>query len=206
MGEDDFDVSIFLTELSTPHGILLRQKDFVGQKARRVGRVGGKMTGLTMGTREEPVVVLAAGEEEQAEPVVREESPASSSAAGGLEAIPPAEEDTRSGASKEGLFVSDAEGEAEAEDEEDGENAHQARKPPGRDSSPADKKPADDEKKKLALRTTYAGFRIYGRILCLVVKRKGSARERQLVGGAGQAMMEEWISASQMGEGGMGDE
>lgn len=56
---------------------------------------------------------------------------------------------------------------------------------------------SEDDKKKLALNTTYDGFSIYGRILCLVVKRKGTARGKALVGGAGQAMMEEWISSTQ---------
>ena len=30
----------------------------------------------------------------------------------------------------------------------------------------------EDEKKKMAMDTTYEGFAIYGRVLCLVVKRK----------------------------------
>lgn len=64
----------------------------------------------------------------------------------------------------------------------------------------------DDEKKKLALNTTYDGFSIYGRILCLVVKRKGTAKGKEVAGGSGQAMMEEWISSTQMGQGQMMDE
>ena len=63
-----------------------------------------------------------------------------------------------------------------------------------------------DDKKKLALRTSYDGFSIYGRILCLVVKRRGNAKGKDLVGGAGQAMMEEWIASTQMGEAQMMDE
>ena len=59
----------------------------------------------------------------------------------------------------------------------------------------------EDEKKKMALNTTYDGFTIYGRILCLVVKRRGMARGTELAGGAGQAMMEEWISSTQAAEG-----
>ena len=53
-----------------------------------------------------------------------------------------------------------------------------------------------DGKKKLGFRTSYAGFAIYGRILCLVVKRKtggGVGKGKEMRGGAGQAMMEEWI-------------
>lgn len=53
----------------------------------------------------------------------------------------------------------------------------------------------DEKKKKGAFDTTYEGFGIYGRILCLVVKRRGTGAKggRELAGGAGQAMMEEWI-------------
>lgn len=59
----------------------------------------------------------------------------------------------------------------------------------------------NDDKKKLAMDTFYDGFSIYGRVLCLVVKRRetagkgGTAKSgRAGWGGGGQAMMEEWIS------------
>lgn len=58
----------------------------------------------------------------------------------------------------------------------------------------------ENDKKKIAIKTTYDGFSIHGRILCLVVKRKGIAG-RGLVGGTGQAMMEEWIASTQMADG-----
>lgn len=64
----------------------------------------------------------------------------------------------------------------------------------------------DDDKKKLGLNTMYDGFSIYGRILCLVVKRRGTARGKDPAGGAGQAMMEEWISSTQAAEGQMLDD
>ncbi|MCJ1375416.1 hypothetical protein MMC20_006651 [Loxospora ochrophaea] len=63
-----------------------------------------------------------------------------------------------------------------------------------------------DDKKKKAFRTEYEGFAIYGKILCLVIKRRGVVKGKELVGGAGQAMMEEWIRASQVEGGGMLDE
>lgn len=65
---------------------------------------------------------------------------------------------------------------------------------------------SEDDKKKMTLSTTYDGFTIYGRILCLVVKRRGTARGKELAGGAGQAMMEEWISSTQAAEGQMMDD
>jgi hypothetical protein len=52
-----------------------------------------------------------------------------------------------------------------------------------------------DDKKKLAMSTTYEGFAIYGRVLCLVVKRKDSSKGKRT---EGQAMMEDWIASTQM--------
>ena len=53
-----------------------------------------------------------------------------------------------------------------------------------------------DEKKKMLLNTSYEGFSIYGRILCLVVKRKGA--QGRIPGapsdGMGQQMLESWVS------------
>jgi hypothetical protein len=54
-----------------------------------------------------------------------------------------------------------------------------------------------DDKKKMAMTTTYEGFALYGRVLCLVVKRKdkkAKSKERS----EGQAMMEDWIASTQM--------
>jgi hypothetical protein len=70
-----------------------------------------------------------------------------------------------------------------------------------RERQPDVVEPENDDKKKLGMKTTYDGFRIHGRILCLVVKRKGTSRGRELAGGGGQAMMEEWIASTQMQEG-----
>lgn len=49
-----------------------------------------------------------------------------------------------------------------------------------------------DDKKKLALNTSYDGFSIYGRTLCLVVKRKGKKTATNNLGGS--QMMEQWVS------------
>lgn len=59
-----------------------------------------------------------------------------------------------------------------------------------------------DDKKKLGLNTSYEGFSIYGRILCLVVKRKGL---RTQPGGSGpplssQQMLENWVSTQAAAE------
>ena len=58
-----------------------------------------------------------------------------------------------------------------------------------------------DDKKKLGLETVYDGFAIYGRILCLIVKRRGVANAAKAAA-SGQATMENWVStqvAQEMG-------
>lgn len=66
----------------------------------------------------------------------------------------------------------------------------------------------DDDKKKLALDVSYDGFAIYGQVLCLVVKKRETGRPVQHAAGGGgvnargrpegQAMMENWISSTQI--------
>lgn len=58
-----------------------------------------------------------------------------------------------------------------------------------------DEGPRGDDQKKLGLRTSYEGFSIYGRILCLVVKRRGVRNAASASGAASsQAMLENWVS------------
>jgi len=53
-----------------------------------------------------------------------------------------------------------------------------------------------DDKKKLGLNTSYDGFSIYGRILCLVVKRRGVRTQagNSAVPASSQVMLENWVS------------
>lgn len=62
---------------------------------------------------------------------------------------------------------------------------------------------AQDDKKKLALTTSYDGFSIYGRILCLVVKRKGNRTQSHLAPSGGSQMMEQWVSTQAAQEAGL---
>lgn len=193
---DDFEVAVFLTETSSRHSILRKMKTAKTDKAR-LGTTEGKLTG----TRDVPVEVgegapgLVTEESGESEGVRMADIPSN---AGG-------EADGKAtlakGESQEGLFVSD--------DSDGGDVDAQARP----SSKAKGKRPVgegddggEDDKKKLGMDTTYDGFSIYGRILCLVVKRRGAAKGKEVAGGAGQAMMEEWITSTQMGEGQMMDE
>ena len=78
-----------------------------------------------------------------------------------------------------------------------------------RDEEEAEADPeVEDDKKKLALNTTYDGFSIYGRILCLIVKRKGKKAAQGALGApaGGSQMMENWVSTQVAQEAGLQDE
>jgi hypothetical protein len=66
-----------------------------------------------------------------------------------------------------------------------------------KDTDPHQDEERGDDKKKMAMHTSYDGFAIYGRVLCLVVKRK-DIREKGPVKTGGQVMMEDWIISTQM--------
>lgn len=190
--EDDFEVAVFLTETSTRHSILRKEKVAKPEK-ERLGTTNGRLTG----TRDVPVQVGEGNPE-----LLREESDEMDGLR--LADLPTAGDVTikRTAAltrdeSGEQLFVSDG---SEHEDSEP------KRMSVGKRKSTTAEEDDEDDKKKLGMNTTYDGFSIYGRILCLVVKRRGVAKGKEVAGGTGQAMMEEWIASTQMGEGQMVDE
>ncbi|KAL8647112.1 MAG: hypothetical protein Q9226_006566 [Calogaya cf. arnoldii] len=186
---DDFEVTVFLTEISSRHAILHKEKRAKTEKPR-LGTSHPRLTGE--GTRDVPVQIEAT-----ADPViVREESQEEKTM--NFAGIPAAdEEQTRTSASAEDatLFVSDA-----SEHESNDETPRMRKTLQRHDKSPSDVDPPTDDKKKLGMNTSYDGFSIYGRILCLVVKRRGNVKGKDPARGVGQAMMEEWIASTQLAE------
>ena len=189
---DDFEVAIFLTETKSIHAILKKEKRAQSEKPR-LGTTDRRMTGL--GTEDTPLEV---GDKDDVA-FIREESHEDTGIQ--MDEIPIAAEalddDSQTPQHEDGgsLFMSDG--------SDDGAVTGRSRRARViKEESVALGPPAgEDDKKKMALNTTYDGFTIYGRILCLVVKRRGTARGTELAGGAGQAMMEEWISSTQAAEG-----
>ena len=55
----------------------------------------------------------------------------------------------------------------------------------------------EDDKKKLAFKTSYEGFSIWGWVLCLLVDRKGGPGKKA-TGPDAQALMAEWITSTQL--------
>lgn len=120
------------------------------------------------------------------------------------------------------VLISD-DGEEEEQDDdglfvgEDDSEGSAAAPPPAKRrkdaASPAEHEAQRDDKK-LAMDIRYEGFSIYGRVLCLVVKRRdglsttgrnapakaGRKAGQSAAPGGGQAVMENWITSTQMPE------
>lgn len=86
--------------------------------------------------------------------------------------------------------------------EDDGRHGENRAKLNNRGNSKAQDTACDD-KRKLGIRTIYDGFSIYGRILCLMIKRRGGRVSAGVA--SSQQLMENWIS-TQAAQEGMVDE
>ena len=200
-------MSIFLTELSSRHSVLTKQKIF--KDKARIQSNSGKLTGwLTTGTSDQPVVI----NEEVTDPIViREEE---DEEAINLADIPEAEvQQKQSRRSARNVSAGDDSDREKLNNPNDSEGSDlfvpepstKRRKTSKRldtnDQNEDDEESQEDDKKKLGLNTSYDGFSIYGRILCLVVKRRGV---KQDAGGSGvpssQAMLENWVSTQAAAE------
>ncbi|KAI9708965.1 MAG: hypothetical protein M1820_003659 [Bogoriella megaspora] len=197
---DEFEVSIFLTELSTRHSLLTKSKDF-GQKSSRIKSNTGKLTGwLTTGHAEKPIEVA---DNDVSPTIAREEEDAIN-----LDDIPEVDAADESGESTSGRRSRkrpryDAEDALFVEEEIDSDDALESVPDRGTKRQRNGKAPVteeqesgkDDDKKKLGFNTSYEGFSIYGRILCLVVKRRGGKSKATAgTSDAGQQMLENWVS------------
>ena len=193
-------MSIFLTELSTRHSLLTKQKTFKDEGGRLKSNAD-KMTG----TNDMPIEV----QDDTAPVIMREESDEQE---GTLDlADVPAVEDATTDEAETGRDRTDkrrrqsSDGPLVSGNAVDDDNVQTQQTPPSKPKRADAKNPTlgyrddvGDDKKKLALNTSYEGFSIYGRILCLVGKRRGPVRGKQVAAGAGQAMMEGWIASTQV--------
>ena len=215
-------MSIFLTELSSRHSLLTKHKSF--QDKPHLQSNSGKLTGwLTTGTSEQPVEVP----EDDDVPMIREEDKED---AINLDDIPGTSGDDeitelttsqkrlrrskrRRQNSQEGIFVGDSDDSADSFQTQRSPPMKRSKRGKERETDPTmgeedeDEGGGLDDKKRLELNTSYDGFSIYGRILCLVVKRKGM---RPTVGEtrvpiSSQQMLENWVSTQAAAEQGDSD-
>jgi len=199
-------VSIFLTDLATRHALLTKQKVFK-DKAGRIKSNSGKLTGWVTkgGMTSEDAIEVEGGDGGAVS--IREESDEDENGA------------LVSGATRNGkrrrdedgedsLFIQDEEIDV-SEDEGFQPTNKRARTNADGERDEDEGEAGEDDKKKLALNTSYDGFSIYGRILCLVVKRRGGPNSR-LPGGMadqnGQQMLENWVSTQAAQEGMIDDD
>ncbi|EKJ79189.1 hypothetical protein NXS19_000840 [Fusarium pseudograminearum] len=196
---DEFEVSIFLTETSTRHSLIYRTKHFRDKLPPKLESNSSKLIGETDSV---PVDV----DDEYHAPVLQEEDEEDVR----LSDIPIAETTTRRSKRQRGMLDQGQDGSEVSEDDEttsaieidSDTEAPPHKRPRARENNGLD---ASDDKKKLAMDVSYEGFAIYGQVLCLVVKKRagaattsnsnsGDAKSRP----EGQAMMENWISSTQV--------
>ncbi|KAK4208830.1 hypothetical protein QBC37DRAFT_65028 [Rhypophila decipiens] len=238
--QDDFEVSIFLTETDTRHSILHKQKHFRDKVQTKLTSNSTKLIGASQEApidvdvallQESPgsddIQVLREDSEEEGinlndiptidetaeelEPSNRRSKrrrPQASEPGPGPDADDPI--DIGSDPSDDDLFI----GQSGSDESDSG----LAAPPPKRrkdKATGANILEQDDKKKKLAMDISYEGFAIYGRVLCLVVKRRTgtsgfstapSGSKSQSGQPGGQAMMENWITSTQLPEAGMAED
>ena len=252
---DEFDVSIFLTENSTRHSLLIKSKDFKTKK-KRIRSNSGKLTGQ-LGDKDaakdngkdegegdespakDPITLsdneADDGEADKPVTILQEDEDDNDNGASGMKLadIPeiPADHQakstgdnstrtrqrrqrTRAGKTKE--TAQDVDG---SSDDNEGDNYNEINHS-SKNGAILPHTTGMDNKKKMLLQTTYDGFSIYGRILCLIVNykkappRRGNANVNanssspgSTAAGkkAGQQMLEQWVSSQAVLNEGGGD-
>ncbi|CAN9176196.1 unnamed protein product [Alternaria alternata] len=203
--EDDFEVSIFLTDLSSRHSVLTKQKIF--KDKARIQSNSGKLTNwLTSGTSDQPVVINEDGadpivirEEDDDEPINLADIPAADQP--GKQPKRSARQRRRRNEDEDAALSNRSDSEGSDLFVPEPTNRRRTKARTQDEDQDSDEEPHADDKKKLGLNTSYDGFSIYGCILCLVIKRRGA---RNVAGPSGanssQAMLENWVSTQAVAE------
>ncbi|TKA68941.1 hypothetical protein B0A55_08231 [Friedmanniomyces simplex] len=204
VSREDFEITIFLTELSTRHSLLTKQKQFSDKP--KLKPTGNKLTGW-LNNSEHPIHI-----EDDAKPpdLLQEDDddvlelrdiPEAGDASKRKAAAATADEDDPLFVSSddEEFFLTQAERPIKRRRKRGQESVEEPAEEPAA-AEPEEQAPPDD-KKKLAMNTSYDGFSIYGRILCLLVKWKG---KKAVVGGS--QMLEQWVSTQAAQEAGLNEE
>ncbi|KAG5914088.1 hypothetical protein E4U42_000683 [Claviceps africana] len=199
--QDDFEVSMFLTETSTRHSLLTKKKHF---REKGPQMMQSNSTKLISETNHVPVDVD--GEQDTAIILREEDGDDDGDGGASLSAIPAARRKRRRGVNASDTDGGDSSGESDKNStiDLDSDTERPVRKRARIPSAPEEGSSdgEEDDKKKLAMDVSYEGFAIYGRVLCLVVRRRGhNAPQRLRQGGIapeGQANMENWITSTQI--------
>ncbi|KAL0935410.1 uncharacterized protein CTRU02_210001 [Colletotrichum truncatum] len=209
--QDEFEVSMFLTETATRHSLLKRHKNFRDKAPSKLQSNSNK---LINETNDVPIDLDAEGPDATVH--IRQESE-SDEDADGISRIPAVDETARPRRSKRqrgALHDQDAEYDLPSDEETGGDvsaievdsdsDAPRPSKRLKKQTTGSDVDQEDDDKKKMAMDVSYEGFAIYGRVLCLIVKKRqglrmaSSSSAENAKKPAGQASMENWITSTQM--------
>ena len=223
---DDFEVSIFLTETNTRHSILYKHKHFRDTTQTKLTSNSSKLTGATrevpididereQGDADVPVQIRQEDSDEDA-PVLLDDIPAVEPAGRPKRRRRETTSADEDGSEHNGGEISDDDASLFVTDEENS-SADGQQPPSKRLREAAEDEEQQDDKKKMAMDISYEGFSIYGRVLCLVVKKRetthskgssapASSKTTQRGVPGGQAMMENWITSTQMPEAAIPDE
>lgn len=179
ISQDDYEVVLFLTDSTTRHSLITKRKQF--SRKPPIKSTGTKLTGWLGNNTTDTAIDV----EDHDVPVglLREESDEALKLSDVPEIAIGGQQD------EEVTMISSDEEPMQADRRKRASRAGQAL-----ESEDITK----DEKKKLALNTSYDGFSLYGKILCLIVKRKGPRKSDTASTTAasvtGPQMMESWIS------------
>ncbi|KAH8734797.1 hypothetical protein BGZ61DRAFT_490655 [Ilyonectria robusta] len=210
---DDFEVSIFLMETAIRHSLLSKTKHF---REKLPPRMESNSTKLISETDRTAVDVDA----DDYAPAVRVEEDDDDIGLADIPAVDTVRRSKRQRQRPGRDDDDDIDGDASDEDEtasaieiDSDTEAPPHKRRRGRAGLSDETPDEDDDKKKLAMDVSYEGFAIYGQVLCLVVKKRdggktplssnrasGAAASGSVSGSRpeGQAMMENWISSTQM--------
>lgn len=239
---DDFEVSIFLTETETRHSLLHKQKHLRSKLQTKLKSNSSKLTGHSAeapidldgandgdagGDYDDDLDVLILREEDEEGgdgdlhladiPAINETATYSTTRGAkrrrqggeeGNDVMEIEDSDHSDNEQDDGLFVNSG-----SEDDNDNDASPPNKRLKKYGDGPEAAAAVQNDKKKMAMDISYEGFAIYGRVLCLVVKRRdGNTKSggRSIPpggvgnggGGAGrpggQAVMENWISSTQI--------
>lgn len=194
-----------MTDLSSRHSVLTKQKIF--KDKARIQSNSGKLTNwLTSGTSDQPVVINEDGadpivirEEDDDEPINLADIPAADQS--GKQPKRSARQRRRRNEDEDAALSNRSDSEGSDLFVPEPTNRRRTKAHTQDEDQDSDEETHADDKKKLGLNTSYDGFSIYGRILCLVIKRRGA---RNVAGPSGanssQAMLENWVSTQAVAE------
>ncbi|KAK3675240.1 hypothetical protein LTR78_004750 [Recurvomyces mirabilis] len=197
---EDFEVAIFLTELSTRHSLLTKHKHFSDKP--KLKSTGNKLTGW-LNNSGNPINI---DEEEKAPEILLEEEEEDVPELSEIPEVQSSKRKSNETGDDEPLFVSSDDEDFFTTQRERTGKRRKRHAEPEEESVEEPLEQVQDDKKKLAMNTSYDGFSIYGRILCLLVKRKGKKAQPASTVVGGSQMMEQWVSTQAAQEAGLDDD